>query len=218
MKLSQTVFLSFILYISTFQYVTAQNGEYDLHAGINISRLTDSQDFSRVGLNVGGFITFEKENSFVSLRTGINYSQLGIRNMILQSPNFAVENPSITEIETILQLDYLQVPVAVQIEVFEKLKLYAGPQAGFNVKAALKTTVGDNKSSSSDIDFENKIVVSGVAGFQFFIIKDVFFRAQYELGLTPVFKNQRFDIGSDEIFPGSDNTNRAFTFVAGYRF
>lgn len=218
MKLSLSVFLTLLVSLFTFHNAVAQQIEYDLHAGINVSRLTGSNDFSRVGLNVGGFVTFSKENSAVSLRTGVNYSQLGIRNMILESPNFAVDNPSITEIENILQLDYLQIPLAVELEVFKRLRLYVGSQVGFNVNAALKTKVDGEESLSSDIDFENRVVVSGIAGFQVFIIDGVFLRAQYELGLTPVFKNERFNIGSDEIFPGSDNSNRAFTFVAGYRF
>jgi len=98
------------------------------------------------------------------------------------------------------KLDYINIPVLVDITVVEGLSFQGGPQVGINITDEFDADGG----GSGDLDAES-IDLSAVAGAQYRLPMGVFFQARYALGIT--------DVISDV-----DIKNGVFSLSVGYFF
>ncbi len=216
----KTFFLSSLLLIVSYSWAQNTNpkGEfhYGLHAGLNLANLTnDDEADTRVGANIGIFVAFDIENSPFQLRSGINYSQQGATANTFVEVDPMVDPGGGLNVDAIVKLDYLQIPLVVQYDFTPVFSIYLGPQVGFVVTDEVEVDLGDLGEVSQEIQNEQGTTLSAIVGFQAFIHQGLFARAQYDLGLTKVYRDTNFPgFGTFE----NDIKHSVFTLAVGYQF
>ena len=164
----------------------AQKLSYGAKAGFNIASLTSSEDQSRIGLCIGVFGEYKVRKDF-GISVDLLYSQQGAEN----------------EVEGIavgLLLDYLNIPILANLELFDGLSVKAGLQPGFLLSSKFYIAgISVDYDDANSIDFSIPIGLSYT--FDFGVLIDV----RYNLGLTKV---------ADEL----SDKNSVFQITLGYKF
>ena len=166
----------------------SQEFSFGIKGGLNLATLTgdDTDDLdSRTSFHIGGVANIPI-NERVFIQPELLYSGQG------SSFDFGGE-------DIVTQLDYINVPILLGINLIEGLSVQVGPQVGFNINSEI--TDGDD---SEDIDVET-IDISAALGAQYKLENGIFFQARYSLGLT--------DVAED-----ADVKNGVFGLSVGYFF
>jgi len=206
---------------SSAQQTSASEFQYGVQAGVNLANFTEGQDFiNRVGLNAGLFATYKSTESALGLRSGIHYSQLGVKTSGRTSSIFSEDSRAF---EAIAKLDYLQVPVLLDYNLSPAFSLFAGSQVSFlvnNSESYDYKAASGMQASSFEQELENvqTVSLSGVVGARAFLYKNAFIQAQYELGFYDIFEDNEFPQDGNRTFSYKDFRYSVFTFVLGYQF
>ena len=190
MKMILSVALATILFTAT---ATAQNVNIGIKGGLNIANLNDDNGTkydSKLGFNVGllGHIHLAPQ---LALQPEIMYS--------LQGAKYTVSN-----VETNINLGYINIPLNVQYMFDNGFRLQAGPQVGFlmNAKAETNNVKTDIKDNLKTVDFGVTAGLGYVHPASGFGVD-----ARYNLGLS--------DISESD---ASKLTNRGFQIGVFYLF
>ena len=178
-----------IILFSTF-LLQAQETNFGVKVGYNSSsvKITNNDDYdSKSGFHVGGLAHIHITSHFAVQPELVFSTQGG------ESPNGNVK----------LNLNYLNIPVALQYMVADGFRLQTGPQLGFLLSAENK--VGDVEidvdDSFSSIDF------SWLFGASYIFSSGIGIDARYNLGIN--------DISDDSDF---EARNRVFQVGLFYQF
>jgi hypothetical protein len=200
---------------------TIRKFDFGIHSGINISNFTEDADFeNRVGLNTGFYATYHIPESNFALRSGLTYSQQGVKTSG-RTPSPLSEG--FREYEAIAKLDYLQVPVFLQYNFSDNYGIYLGPQISFLVNNKFEYDYNEEVFDSQVFRYEDKLEnvhntsLSAVLGARVFVYKSLFVQAQYELGLYSIFNDDEVPQDSNRIFSFKDFRHSVFTFTLGYQ-
>ncbi len=175
-----------LLIVASVVTLQAQENAYGVKGGVNFSSLTgDDTDGveGRTSFNVGVVGSFGINERF-AIQPEIFYSGQG----------FGIEDFD----DVVTQLDYINVPILLDINIAQGLSIQVGPQIGFNINA--QVTDGDE---SEDVDDVETIDFGGAIGAQYKLENGVFFQARYNLGFT-------------EIVTESSVQNAVFSLSVGY--
>lgn len=190
MKMILSVALATIFFSAT---VTAQNVNIGIKGGLNIANLNDdngTQYDSKLGFNVGllGHIHLAPQ---LALQPEITYS--------LQGAKYTVSN-----VETNINLGYINIPLNVQYMFDNGFRLQAGPQIGFlmNAKAETNNVKTDIKDNLKTVDFGVTAGLGYVHPASGFGVD-----ARYNLGLSDISESN-----------ASKLTNRGFQVGVFYLF
>ena len=190
MKTILSVALATILFSAT---ATAQNVNIGIKGGLNITNLNDDNGTtydSKIGFNVGllGHIHLAPQ---LALQPELLYS--------LQGAKYTVSN-----VETNINLGYLNIPLNVQYMFDNGFRLQAGPQIGFlmNAKSETNNVKTDIKDNLKTVDFGVTAGLGYVHPASGFGVD-----ARYNLGLS--------DISESD---ASKLTNRGFQIGVFYLF
>ena len=190
MKTILSVALATILFTAT---ATAQNVNIGIKGGLNITNLNDDNGTtydSKIGFNVGllGHIHLAPQ---LALQPELLYS--------LQGAKYTVSN-----VETNINLGYLNIPLNVQYMFDNGFRLQAGPQIGLlmNAKSETNNVKTDIKDNLKTVDFGVTAGLGYVHPASGFGVD-----ARYNLGLT--------DISESD---ASKLTNRGFQIGVFYLF
>jgi opacity protein-like surface antigen len=165
--------------------------KFGVKAGLNLSSLSDvkasaqgnSDDFLKsdgmtVGFHAGGFVNFSF-GQYIGLQPELLFSMQGSK----------------IDGDATATLDYINIPVLVDIKPFENFSVLVGPQIGFNI---YKSISGNGETlSGSDLDeyFEaalgkkpfQSFDFAAVVGVQYTFIEHLTVGARYNIGLTNAF-------------------------------
>ena len=190
MKTILSVALATILFTTT---ATAQNVNIGIKGGLNITNLNDDNGTtydSKIGFNVGllGHIHLAPQ---LALQPELLYS--------LQGAKYTVSN-----LETNINLGYLNIPLNVQYMFDNGFRLQAGPQIGLlmNAKSETNNVKTDIKDNLKTVDFGVTAGLGYVHPASGFGVD-----ARYNLGLS--------DISESD---ASKLTNRGFQIGVFYLF
>jgi len=163
--------VSAILILGMSNSIIAQNVDFGVKTGLNISNFTggDVDKNSLFGFHVGGFAEFKLNEKF-SLQPELLYSTQG------------------TEVENLVKIkvDYLTIPLMVKYYLSENFSIEAGPQASFlvNDKAEFDdSSIPDADIDASSFDFGLNVGV----GYNF--TSHLFAQVRYNYGITTVGEN-----------------------------
>ena len=185
------------LLISTGAYAQHEVGSltFQPKVGLNIASVIGSEDDvdARIGLAAG--VEFEYQmTDLVSLAAGALYSMQGA-----EGGDWGVNMK--------IQLDYINIPILVNVYVLEGLAVKLGVQPGFNVRDHYKVSAfgvsGSGSLSDSGLDlnkFDFSIPVGLSYEFSNFVID-----ARYFFAVTKMIDN-------------FDSKNSVFQFTLGYKF
>lgn len=163
--------LSIITIFGLSNLINAQDVNFGLKAGLNISNFTggDADRNSLLGLHIGGFAEIELSDKF-SLQPELLYSFQG----------------SEANDEVKVKVDYLIIPLMAKYYLSEKFSIEAGPQIGFliNDKAEFNgSDIPDADTDASSFDFGLN------AGIGYDISSNLLVQARYNYGITTVAEN-----------------------------
>ena len=178
----------------------AQNevGQFTLmpKAGINISKVTNSDSKTKVGLVAGVEAEYGVAENF-GVTLGLLYSMQGDKPKVGSGSE---------------KLDYINIPIMAQYYVIPGLAIKAGVQPGFLVRAKNKYDYengGIAIHTDADIkDACNKVDLSIPVGISY-EYKSFVLDARYNIGLTKVYKSDYSD---------KSCRNSVFAITLGYKF
>ena len=178
----------------------AQNevGQFTLmpKAGINISKVTNSDSKTKVGLVAGVEAEYGIAEKF-GLQFGVLYSMQGDKPKVGSGSE---------------KLDYINIPIMAQYYVIPGLAIKAGVQPGFLVRAKNKYDYEDGGIAiHTDADIKdacNKVDLSIPVGISY-EYKSFVLDARYNIGLTKVYKSDYSD---------KSCRNSVFAITLGYKF
>lgn len=206
--------LALFLSASAAAPLAAQEWYVGLEGGLNISNLdVENEDFdSETGIRIGGVLRHDfAPNGLIGIQTGVAYSQKGA-------------SESDTEGEAAIELDYIEVPLLLAVNVptnsSVRPRFYAGPQISFEASCTLTGTSG---TVSVDLDCDTQELEDlgfNTKGTDFSLLFGggleiaagpgvLTFDGRYDLGLTNI-----NDTEGDE----TDVKNRNIQLMAGYAF
>ena len=153
----------------------AQGIKLGVKAGANLSTITELQanPKMKLGFHVGGFLDFKFSES-LSLQPEILYSLQG----------YDYQWPEETESGSV-NLNYINVPVLLKINIAEGLSAEVGPQVGILFYASDKF---GSEPLEDLTDMCQTIDVTALAGLSYTFAGNFVIGARYGLGLTNIFK------------------------------
>ena len=179
--------LLFAAAIAAFTMTSVNAQQFGAKAGLNMATVVgDNTDNNKMltSFHVGAVAEFEINDQF-SFQPELVYSMQGTK----------VEYTLLgQEIESSIEISYINIPLMAKYYVTEELSLQAGPQIGFLMSAELKSG-----STTSDMKDETKMD------------NGLFFDARYNLGLSDL---------ADERADGDDDkmSNAVIQLSIGYNF
>lgn len=198
------IFASLVLSFMTYTSAEAQEkaASFGFKGGLNFSNLyTDSVDDNNVltGFNAGLYAKFPIANG-IAIQPEISYTTKGAE---------LVYNNTFVQGVSKFNINYIEVPVLVVLNVTENFNIHVGPYAAFMVSG--KTSNDSNFGSSQselDTDDFNKLDagISGGVGIDLDVVN---FGVRYNYGLTK--------IGKDNSFISSDAKNSVMNVYVGLR-
>ncbi|MDQ6610447.1 MAG: PorT family protein [Bacteroidota bacterium] len=171
-KISISVIMLFAT-ISMF----AQTPKYGIKAGLNLSKLTQTNADWRTGFNAGFLAHVHITPSF-SLQPEVMYSSQGAKY-----PN----NPDLKR-----KLDYIDIPLLLQYNFDNGFRLQGGPQVGFLISA--KDKLGDVTLNTVSTNNFNAVDFSIPLGLSYLGYSGLGVDARYNLGITNVIKGTTVNV------------------------
>lgn len=198
------VFAALVCSFMTFTGAQAQEktAAYGFKGGLNFSNFyTDTVDDNNVltGFNAGVYGKFPITNS-IAIQPEISYTTKGSE---------LVYNNAIANGTSKFNVNYIEVPVLLVVNLTDNFNIHAGPYAAYMVSG--KTTNDSNFGSTQrelDTDDFNKLDagISGGIGVDLDVMN---FGVRYNYGLTK--------IGKDNSFLSSDAKNSVLNVYVGLR-
>ena len=173
----------------------AQDLTYGVRAGLNVANISgdDAPDDTdaRMGAAVGGFVNYALTEK-ISIQPELQYSMQGA-------------TLKAGDLESDLNLDYLNVPVLVGYNLMEGLNVLTGPQLGLLLSAEADL---DGETSDVKDDYKSTDVAWAIGGS--YDLNNLNFNLRYNMGLT--------SIGEEVDGESADVKNGVIQFAVGYRF
>jgi hypothetical protein len=182
---------------------------FGVKTGLNLSQVSSSSGKS------GGTTVGETDATDIlpGAHLGI-YGNIGFNNYLgLQIETlFSMQGGSESEgvYTTKRYLNYINVPVLLDIKPIPELSIFVGPQIGVNVYNF--ATVGEESISGSEVGDFNPVDFAAAIGVQGLFFDHLTAGVRYNIGLTTI-----FDVGDDDISI-SGGANRVLQISVGWTF
>ena len=182
---TSTFWIVFCLIIFSEGIINAQKFKFGLLVGLDIANahLTDKPDiegdlrmyYPMIAFNANGFIEF-KSTGFVGFSTEPGFIQKGG----LQKYDKDNKDDDVR-----IQLNYIQIPILVDLYMSNKLFLSIGPELAYMINARAKSK--DNSYDISNL-YDNEFEISGLIGINYNIIEKIDVGLRYSHGLSYTMK------------------------------
>lgn len=219
---TKKLILAVLLAFSPVATTVAQEMQWGLKAGYNLSSLTGAPESVEVsyrsGFHLGALAELGLSEKF-SLQPELLYSHEGANSSFgFQREGFALSGNEKA------RLGYLNLPVMAKYFVTNALSLEAGPQLGYLLSAEIdfeysSTIMGEGfrDSGTQDlIDEANRFAFGLNFGLGYEFNSNLFAQARFHLGLTPIMEDDPSE--DDPVVNLNDNKNKGFQFSLGYKF
>ncbi|MDR1198205.1 MAG: PorT family protein [Prevotellaceae bacterium] len=174
--------------------------KFGVKAGLNLSSLSDikvegsgaslsllESDGMVAGFHVGGFVNFSF-GQYIGLQPELLFSMQGGKQKL---------NQQIYDVSAVsdLTLDYINIPILVDIKPFANFSVLVGPQIGFNIYKSVtsdgETISGSDFDKSLEEEFGKNpfksLDFAAVIALQYTFIEHLTVGARYNIGLTNAF-------------------------------
>lgn len=192
---------------------------FGIKAGGN-SAYFSKQEFGmnsqKLGFHAGAFVNIPISKQF-SLQPEVLYNQMGAKDVLSSTKEVTPDGTTIkTKVEDKVTMNYISVPLMVQMRPTDKFYIEAGPEFSYFLdgKSKGKTKVTGNGTSvetaSEDLDKDqiNKFNFGLGLGLGYDITSNIGINARYVNSLTKIEKSS----------PAAENNNRVFQLGLNYKF
>lgn len=210
MKTKHTISL-FLLMLIFIQQAFGQNFKLGIQAGFDISKTqviykANINNESRlyypmISFNVNGFLGY-KGTSLIGISMEPGYIQKGGVEHFNNGQNTNIR----------FQLDYVQIPISMEIYLTKKFTLLIGPEIAYMIKATAKSKNGSNSILNR---YDNRTEVSGLIGLNYHLLGNFNIGIRYNHGLTNTSETQVTD-GNGNILGKAKEYNQYIQFMVRY--
>ncbi|REC42910.1 porin family protein [Chryseobacterium pennipullorum] len=196
---------------------------FGIKAGGN-SAYYSAQEFGlnsqKIGFHAGVFVNIPISKQF-SLQPEVLYNQMGARDVISSKETDNGTTNVKTKLQDKLTMNYISVPLMVQMRPTDKFYIEAGPEFSYFINGKNKgestvasttggVTTTTNTSHSEDVDKDqiNKFNFGLGLGLGYDITSNIGINARYVNSLTKI----------DKSLPAAANNNRVFQLGLNYKF
>ncbi len=170
-------YLSILLLLTLSFLCNAQDFEYGLKSGLNLSSYRGENDGGQYKLSgYAGVFGSYKLSQNTEIQSELQYARIGHRDTTNSS-----------KIST--SLGYLQIPILLKfsLNIYEQFKFLIGPQIGYLIDSKI-TTDGDSDTDKSNFeDFDYGVNV----GMEYELADQFSIDARYYLGISEFYKQSQ---------------------------
>ena len=201
----------------------AQPVRFGIKAGGNSAYFSEQQfgmNSQKLGFHAGAFVNIPISKQF-SFQPEVLYNQMGARDVAYSTENTTGATTVKTKGESKVTMNYISVPLMVQMRPMDKFYIEAGPEFSYFIngktkgEATIATTTGGittttSQSQSDDINKDdiNKFNFGLGLGLGYDITNNIGISARYTNSLTKIEKSR----------PAAENNNRVFQLGLNYKF
>lgn len=212
MKLSIISLLVFFLFSISGLYAQQEYFEYGFKGGINLSNVSGDNTSSyetRTSMNIGAYGLY-KILPKLGIQAELLYSEQGFSN------EFNRETNNTEEVDQVLRMQYINLPVLASYNIIENLWVEGGLQVGYLAKAEIEEeTVTISQSGGVDSSTETieetdnyeRIDLGLAGGLRYKLSQNFMIQARYTQSLNDINKELQ-----------GDQYNSIFSFSVGYVF
>ncbi len=196
MKKIVFIFLFFFGLTQLNAQVTFRPG---LRAGLNLSKITQSDASTRTDFYVAGFGALRLTKHY-TLQPEISYSKQGGNDVLVE--NYNNQTGQYVSSKADISVDYISFAVVNKFTFNDKFNMHLGPTIDFQA--------GQNKYSQSDVD------LAFLFGLGFNVTQNLSLEARVKKGIIDIYETDYFSSYSESV--GNYNTNFLFQLGISYTF
>ena len=196
MKKIVFIFLFFFGLTQLNAQVTFRPG---LRAGLNLSKITQSDASTRTDFYVAGFGAL-RLTKYYTLQPEISYSKQGGNDVLVE--NYNNQTGQYVSSKADISVDYISFAVVNKFTFNDKFNMHLGPTIDFQA--------GQNKYSQSDVD------LAFLFGLGFNVTQNLSLEARVKKGIIDIYETDYFSSYSESV--GNYNTNFLFQLGISYTF
>lgn len=201
----------------------AQPVRFGIKAGGNSAYFSEQQfgmNSQKLGFHAGAFVNIPISKQF-SFQPEVLYNQMGARDVAYSTETTTGATTVKTKGESKVTMNYISVPLMVQMRPMDKFYIEAGPEFSYFIngktkgEATIATTTGGvttttSQSQSDDINKDNinRFNFGLGLGLGYDITNNIGISARYTNSLTKIEKSR----------PAAENNNRVFQLGLNYKF
>jgi hypothetical protein len=170
-----------------------------LRAGLNLSKITQSNVSTRADFYIAGFGEL-KLTKYYTLQPEISYSKQGGNDVLVEVYNNQTGNYDAFKQD--ISVDYISFAVVNKFTFNDKFNMHFGPTIDFQA--------GQNRFTQSDVD------LAFLLGLGFNVTKDLSIEARLKKGIIDIYETDYFSNNSYDV--GNYNTNFLFQLGVSYSF
>lgn len=170
-----------------------------LRAGLNLSKITQSDASTRTDFYIAGFGEL-KLTKYYTLQPEISYSKQGGNDVFVEVYNNQTGNYDAFKQD--ISVDYISFAIVNKFTFNDKFNMHFGPTIDFQT--------GQNRFTQSDVD------LAFLLGLGFNVTKDLSIEARLKKGVIDIYETDYFSNNSYDV--GNYNTNFLFQLGVSYTF
>jgi hypothetical protein len=170
-----------------------------LRAGLNLSKITQSDASTRTDFYIAGFGELKLTKHYI-LQPEISYSKQGGKDVLVQDFNSQTGNYDVSKED--ISVDYISFAIVNKFTFKDKFNMHIGPTIDFQS--------GQNRFTQSDVD------LAFLLGLGFNVTKDLSLEARVKKGIIDIYETDYFSSNSYDV--GDYNTNFLFQLGVSYTF
>ncbi|PWN71427.1 PorT family protein [Chryseobacterium phosphatilyticum] len=196
---------------------------FGIKAGGNSAYFSEQKfgmNSQKLGFHAGAFVNIPISKQF-SLQPEVLYNQMGARDVVYSTENTVGSTTIKTKGEDKVTMNYISVPLMLQMRPMEKFYIEAGPEFSYFIngknkgESTISSTTGGvtttkTESHSEDLDKDqiNRFNFGLGLGLGYDITNNIGISARYVNSLTKIDKSR----------PAAENNNRVFQLGLNYKF
>ncbi|UPQ79913.1 porin family protein [Flavobacterium azooxidireducens] len=170
-----------------------------LRAGLNLSKITQSDASTRTDFYIAGFGEL-KLTKYYTLQPEISYSKQGGNDVLVEVYNNQTGNYDAFKQD--ISVDYISFAIVNKFTFNDKFNMHFGPTIDFQA--------GQSRFTQSDVD------LAFLLGLGFNVTKDLSIEARLKKGVIDIYETDYFSNNSYDV--GNYNTNFLFQLGVSYTF
>lgn len=170
-----------------------------LRAGLNLSKITQSDASSRTDFYIAGFGEL-KLTKYYTLQPEISYSKQGGNDVLVQNFNNQTGNYDVSKED--ISVDYISFAIVNKFTFNNKFNIHIGPAIDFQA--------GQNQFTQSDVD------LAFLLGLGISVTNNLSIEARVKKGIIDIYETDYFSDNSYNV--GDYNTNFLFQLGVSYTF
>lgn len=193
------IFIAFLFFFGLTQINAQVTFKPGLRAGLNLSKITQSDASTRTDFYIAGFGEL-KLTKYYTLQPEISYSKQGGNDVLVEVYNNQTGNYDAFKQD--ISVDYISFAIVNKFTFNDKFNMHFGPTIDFQT--------GQNRFTQSDVD------LAFLLGLGFNVTKDLSLEARLKKGIIDIYETDYFSSNSYDV--GDYNTNFLFQLGVSYTF